>query len=276
MPRPGLSSFPLSLLVLSWGLIGSLPAEDKLDGVWEVTSVIDDGHMLPTKAIKERLVKDARLTIQGQTMQFVAPDGKPKVRTFVTDASAKPKTVDLSATEKVGNRGIYLLDGDDLVICLSGSESQPRPLAFTSREGQDTILFSLRRVSGSAATPAPAPLPPARTPAPRTDDETRKALVGTWGHQDDRTIERITLNPDGTFSIERTWKRGLRKLLDEEQRTSGRWDVKDNQPTFTITASTDRELNGQVYSFRISSLTKTEVVYVDNQTGARRVEWRIR
>jgi uncharacterized protein (TIGR03067 family) len=254
-------------------------ANEGLDGVWEVTSAIEDGQILPIKAIKEKLIRDARLTIQGQTMSFIAPDGKPKVRTFVTNSEVRPRTVDFAGTEKLGSQGIYLLDGDDLVICLSAEEGQPRPTNFTSRQGQDTILITLKRLSGAnPPPPAPpvAPTPPPVQPPQPAKEDMRRMLIGTWGHQDDKTIDRIALNPDGTFSVERTWKRGLRKLLDQEERTSGRWDVKDGILTFTVTASTDRDIIGQVYSRRITSLTNTELIYVDNQTGIRRIEWRIR
>jgi hypothetical protein len=105
----------------------------------------------------------------------------------------------------------------------------------------------------------------------------RKLLIGTWGHQDDRMIDRIALNPDGTFSVEVTWKRGVRSLLDQVERTSGRWDLKDGVLTYTVTASSEsNKFVGQVYSRKITSLTNTELIYVDTQTGVRRVEWRIR
>jgi uncharacterized protein (TIGR03067 family) len=250
---------------------------DSLDGVWEIVSLIDDGQMLPAKTIKETFIKDARMVIQGQIVQFTTPDGRSRAKTFVTDPRTNPKSLDLAGADKVGNKGIYLLDDDSLIICLNGAEGQARPTSFASRLGQDTVLISLRRVKG-VAPPAVNPPPPPRAAAParNNDEEIRKMLVGTWGHQDDQTVKRITLNADGTFSAVMDYKRGLKKVFDDEERASGRWTVKDGQVTISVTANTDRRNIGQIASFTITTLSATEVVYVDNSTGSRRVEWRIR
>lgn len=101
-------------------------------------------------------------------------------------------------------------------------------------------------------------------------------LVGTWGHQDDKVIQRMTLNPDGTFSATQQFKRGVKKVFDEDERISGRWSVKDGQIIANATAHPDKRKIGQFYSYTISSLTSTEVVYIENQYGTRRIEWRIR
>jgi len=271
----------LAFLMLGCNLgTATVHAQDNLDGVWEVNSVIDDGHMLSARVIRETLFKDARLSIQGQIILFTAPDGNARMRTFVTDSRSSPKSFDLAGADKVGSKGIYLLDQDNLIICLSGNDSRPRPSAFASREGQDNVLISLQRGKGGAAPSARSSTPPAviqPPPPPRkNDEEIRKMLVGTWGHQDDSAIQRMTLNPDGTFSATQQFKRGLKKVLDEEGRASGRWAVKDGQVVLTMTANYDARLVGQIFSYTITSLSATEVMYTNNQTGARRVEWRIR
>jgi hypothetical protein len=42
-----------------------------------------------------------------------------------------------------------------------------------------------------------------------------------------------------------------------------------------VSASTERGRVGQVYSLRILSLLPGELIYIDNQTGGRRIEWKI-
>ena len=52
--------------------------------------------------------------------------------------------------------------------------------------------------------------------------------------------------------------------------------LKDGTLPLTATAATERPKIGQVYSFRITSVNESEVLYVDNATGQRRVEWKLR
>ena len=86
----------------------------------------------------------------------------------------------------------------------------------------------------------------------------------------------MTLNADGTYSVITTFKKGFKKVFDHEERTSGKWHLKDGTLTLTATAATERPKIGQVYSFRITSVNESEVLYVDNATGQRRVEWKLR
>lgn len=101
-------------------------------------------------------------------------------------------------------------------------------------------------------------------------------LIGTWGHQTDDLIVKATLNADSTFTVVTTHKSGLKKVFDHEERTSGKWLLKDGTVTFTATASTERGKIGQVNSYRITSISDSEVLYVDNLSGQRRIEWKLR
>lgn len=198
---------------------------ETLDGTWEVVSLIDDGELIPARVVQERFFKDGRIMVQGQLIQFTAPDGKTRLKTFAINPQTSPKSFDLSTGEKVGTKGIYVSDGDTLVICLAGAEGHARPTTFASRQGQDNVLFSLQRVrtaeAPSAAVKPPAPAQPTGSP-PQSDEDLRKALIGTWGHQDDKTVQRITLNADGTFGTELQYTRGFKKLFDQDERASGR------------------------------------------------------
>jgi hypothetical protein len=99
-------------------------------------------------------------------------------------------------------------------------------------------------------------------------------LLGNWGHQDEDKVEMMTFNPDGTFSATRTWKKGFQRIFHEDVRSSGTWKVEHSIAIMNITASTDPELRNQVYSYRIRSISPSDVVYL-NQQGQVRREWKV-
>ena len=83
---------------------------------------------------------------------------------------------------------------DAVLLCLS-SRDQGRPTTFASQPGSGNLLVTLRRSTGGGS---PLPAPPS---APSYEDEQlRRMLVGTWGHQDTDSIHYITLNKDGTVN----------------------------------------------------------------------------
>jgi hypothetical protein len=84
----------------------------------------------------------------------------------------------------------------------------------------------------------------------------------------------MTFNPDGTFSSTRTWKKGFQRVFHEDVRSSGTWKVENGIVIINITASTEPDLRNQIYSYRISSITPNDVVYVD-QLGQVRREWKV-
>jgi hypothetical protein len=125
-----------------------------------------------------------------------------------------------------------------------------------------------------AAQPATKPAAATTTTVHAPEDLTKK-LVGTWGHQDSNVIEYITFNADGTFSVVKNWKRVFKKIFDNQDRSSGTWKVKGETVIMSVTASTENDVQGQVYSYRINTISATDVVYFDQQGNVRR-EWRVR
>lgn len=277
----------LALLAGVAGLYAAAPGPSPLDGTWEITQLIDNGVPITTNLLRSRFVLDGQFIIAGNTISLVRPDGWPKKVAFVTAASASPRAIDLAGTEVVGAKGIYMVDGDNLLLCLAGPESNTRPRTFASQPGSNTILMTLQRrrdvlvpVSRTTVveTPPPPPPPPAPVATPaksqaEIDADNRRTLLGTWGHQDDDKIDLITFNQDGSYSHNRTWKRGFKKMFNDPIRSSGSWRVKDGVIIMTVTASTDRDLQGQVFSYRIRSISPTEILYVD-QDGRLRREWK--
>jgi uncharacterized protein (TIGR03067 family) len=247
-----------------------------LEGTWEITALIDDGEVFNSALIRERLARDARVVISGQTISLIKPGkGEKKELLFVNDPKASPATLDLAGADKSGGKGIYLLSGDTLMVCLCGPGIAVRPTEFASKEGSNSLLMTLKRVAANAPSTAPAPLPPAPIKGQTTDDETRKMLVGTWGHQDKNKVEYYTLNADETFSAMTNFKRGISTLFEDDVRSSGTWKLRDGVLIVQINTSTDRDKRGQVYSLRVNTISATEVIYID-QTGSVRREWKVR
>jgi uncharacterized protein (TIGR03067 family) len=242
-----------------------------LEGTWEITAVIDDGRVVEPTSVLLNYAADGRVTIRGQTVELVVPmTYQPKRLPFVADETKSPMTVDLAGAEKTGGRGIFLAGKDSLVLCLS-SRDRSRPTTFASLPGSGNLLVTLKRVSTGGAS-APSPGQPTTAPSYQ-DEQLRRMLVGTWGHQDAESIHYITLNGDGSMSSTMTWKDSFKQMFHKDVRSSGNWKVLDGVVIANITTSTDKERRGQVGSFRVRSITGSQLVAVDHN-GQVRQEWK--
>ncbi len=248
---------------------------DALQGTWEITALIDDGALVPDETLKTRYAQDARFKFDSQSISFVAP-GTLQTRSllFLIDEKASPKTIDLGGSEKTSGKGIYMLSGDTLMICIGEAGTMQRPTEFTAKKGSPQLLMTLKRLTPAAVT-AKQPQPSATPPAPLKDDEVRGALVGTWGHQDEDWLTLFTLNADGTFSSTRNFKNKFGKLFNEDVRSSGTWKIQNGIVICTVAASTDKNLVNQIFSYRIQSISATELLAID-QFGRWRREWKTR
>jgi uncharacterized protein (TIGR03067 family) len=250
---------------------------DSLDGTWELISLIEDGKPIPSEIVKQTMVANARIVISGQLLAFEKPDGKVKTLAFTLDPSASPKRMDLAGAINLGSKGIYLRDSDTLLVCFPMTDTESRPTEYVSLPGKNSVVMTFTRVKVvQPAAIKPTAIVPPPVAAKTTDEEYRTALVGTWGHQSDERIVKGTLNSDDSFSIVVTYKKGLKKVFHTEERSSGTWRVKDGVVIMTTKASTEPSGKGQVVSYRISSINASEAVYIDNETGGRRVEWKLR
>jgi uncharacterized protein (TIGR03067 family) len=239
-----------------------------LDGVWEITAVIDDGRVVSPNDIRANYAADGRVTINGQVAQFILPmTYQRKQLPFAVDVSRSPARLDLAGAEKTGGRGIILPSKDSMILCLA-SRDQQRPSSFSSQPGSGNLLITLSRATGDAS-----PTPQPDQPQTYSDDQLRQMLAGTWGHQDEETIHYLTFNADGSISATMTWKDNFKKMFHQDVRSNGSWKVQNGVVLVKIDSSTDKERNGQLYSFRIRSINPTELVAVDGQ-GAVRQEWR--
>lgn len=283
--------------IFTFLLAGSSEDETRrLQGVWEVASLIDSGEVITAKAVRETLIRDGIITIEGNMMKFFNPGtNKKREIAFVLNPDQSPKSVDLTSSDKVGSKGIYLLDGNSLLLCLCHHDASERPTYFASTPINKSCLFSLRRIlpgttqeTNTVAKPTTTPAPPATGPAtnpppvqqinpitkPTSDEQLKKALVGTWGHQDDERIETFTMNADGSFSSTWTYKKFFPKVFKGEERCSGTWKLQDGVIISYITTSTDDHIRNQVFSYRVSWYTQTELALID-QKGRIHRDWKI-
>ena len=266
------------------------PEVARLQGAWEVNSLIENGEVVSLKSVRETMIRDGVLVIEGNLMRFTNPvNNKKRELAFVLNSDQNPRTIDLTSTDKMGNKGIYMLDSNNLLLCLCAHDSNERPTIFASTSVSKSMLFSMRKLTGntpvvppvvttSNTKPTPATTPvvptsPMLTPA-TSDEQIRKILVGTWGHQDEERIETFTMNSDNTFSSTWTSKKFFPKLFKGEERCSGTWKLKDGVIIAYITSSTDDHIRNQVFSYRVSWYTTTEIALID-QKGRIHRDWKI-
>ncbi len=268
----------IAVFVLAHGTQGvSTARAQSLDGTWEITTVIDDGRVIEPTDVLLNYAADGRVIIRGRapgteagSVELVVPmTFQRKQLPFVVDDTKSPMTVDLAGAQKTGGRGIFVASRDTLVLCLA-SRDKGRPSTFASLPGSGNLLVTLKRTSSNGG-PSPLPQPPS---VPTYEDEQlRRMLVGTWGHQDAETIHYITLGGDGNMRATMQWKDQFKQLFHQDVRSSGTWKVEDGVVVLAITSSSDKERRGQLGSFRVRSITSTELVAVD-YNGQVRQEWK--
>ena len=114
---------------------------ERLQGTWNVASVVIDGQQMPLDAANgpRVIVKGNRFTSIGMGAQYEG--------TLEVDQKKTPKTFDLvfTAGHATGtrNRGIYKLDGETWTICLATRGKRPR--TFVARAGTGVALETLVR-----------------------------------------------------------------------------------------------------------------------------------
>ncbi len=255
--------------------------KENLDGSWQITALIEDGVQVPEDQVRLRYANERIFTIKGQALTFLMP-GSLQSRSilFITDSSANPKTIDLIGAEKTGGKGIYSLTGDNLVLCIGEPGINVRPAEFSAKRGSPFMLMMLKKLAPAAIPPVPAPNAPPimvealKPPVVTNDDQIRAMFVGSWGHQDEDYNYTYTFNRDGTFSSLRTFKEKFGKIFHEDVRSSGNWKIDQGVILTTTTTSTDKHKVNQISSYRIRTISQSEVISVD-QFGRLRREWRL-
>ena len=111
--------------------------ESKLQGTWVVVSAQREGKPY-------RDVKDAKLIFKDNMLIIRRPRDEDAKSTYRVDATKTPRTIDLTEDGRV-SKGIYLLQGDVLKLCISAFSSKKRPDKFSAEKGEGTALIELKR-----------------------------------------------------------------------------------------------------------------------------------
>src|SRR3712207_604488 len=149
------------LLGMVWlilvGMIASPLHGQSLDGMWEITAVIDNGRVVEPTEVLMNYAADGRVVVRGQQVELVVPMTYQRKRLpFIIDTTKSPMTFDMAGAEKTGGRGIFMAGKDALLLCLS-SRDQGRPNSFASLPGSGNLLVTLRRATGNNPNPLPGP-----------------------------------------------------------------------------------------------------------------------
>ena len=119
-------------------------AKDKesLQGIWQFDSLDTDGPKPPPEEMKKM-----KLTIKDNKMSHPGAQGKTEEATFELDATATPKTIDMTTTggtekgEKL--QAIYSLDGDTLKLCIA-APGKERPKEFKAVKERTVVMVFKR------------------------------------------------------------------------------------------------------------------------------------
>jgi uncharacterized protein (TIGR03067 family) len=118
----------------------------KLQGRWQATKWIDDSE----KPAPDDEVKGYTLEFKGDHVLFGRRKaGRDQGQKYTVDPSKQPRWIDIEMGEKPLGLGIYKIEGDELTICVVGSNNSgrpsPRPSEFQAKMDQYTLLV-LKRV----------------------------------------------------------------------------------------------------------------------------------
>jgi uncharacterized protein (TIGR03067 family) len=116
--------------------------KEKLQGAWIPVSVEKGGRKISEQEIKD---KNFEMIFTGDKVTLPAKDVTKQEVTYKLDPSKKPKHIDWMMPNDKLAKGIYLLDGDTLKVCVSEQEGDDRPTEFESKEGSKILLMELKR-----------------------------------------------------------------------------------------------------------------------------------
>jgi uncharacterized protein (TIGR03067 family) len=121
----------------------------KLQGTWEMVSVVDRGKEVPADKIK-----GAKLIVTEAKAKLVPPASAPAPAKEISlavkvDPSKTPKAIDLTPTEGPEKdqtaRAIYQLDGDTLKLGMPDGPKADRPTAFEPKDGGRILVMTFKR-----------------------------------------------------------------------------------------------------------------------------------
>src|SRR5204862_6043852 len=97
-----------------------LATAQSLDGVWEITAVIDHGRVVEPTEFLMNYAADGRVVIRGQQVELVVPmTYQRKQLPFLVDGTKSPMTFVLAGAENTAGRGILMAGKDTALLFLT-------------------------------------------------------------------------------------------------------------------------------------------------------------
>jgi uncharacterized protein (TIGR03067 family) len=120
-----------------------------LAGAWVVVSTVSGGK-------EDAQLKDHTATFSDGKLLFKSKDGKKEHEaTYTVDAGKTPATIDLVPADGPHKgktlKAIYVIEKKELKLCI-GKEDEDRPTAFSSKVGEETMLWVLRKAEAGNAS----------------------------------------------------------------------------------------------------------------------------
>jgi uncharacterized protein (TIGR03067 family) len=113
--------------------------EEKIVGAWKIVSMEREGEKAP-----EARYKDITVVFNADRRITVEEPGKQQELKFKLNASKNPKEIDSVGPDNQVHKGIYVLDRDDLKVCINPAPDE-RPTEFATQAGTKTELIVLKR-----------------------------------------------------------------------------------------------------------------------------------
>jgi uncharacterized protein (TIGR03067 family) len=114
---------------------------ERLQGTWLGVSLEDEGKKVPEKEVK---AKGFEMVFAGNKVT-IPIKGESKEFEYKLDPAKNPKQIDLLLGKGKTARGIYLLEGDTLKLCVEKDPDGQRPSKFASTAGTTRILIVLKK-----------------------------------------------------------------------------------------------------------------------------------
>ena len=117
--------------------------EGKLEGVWAITKLSVRGN--ETRPLPE----DGVVEFSKGMMRMRMMETEIKIGKYTIDPSKKPAEMNIVRQEGdqkgMTVKAIFLLDGDDLKICLAEAPAVARPMRFKVEGGERLVYMELKR-----------------------------------------------------------------------------------------------------------------------------------
>lgn len=263
----------LQLGLMCFALAMPLYADDNdaelkpFQGHWEVIELVEDGHVIPSDAIREWLPSGGRFEIIDNSLTYKSPeDGKKHARVFEIDPTQFPKGINLISRDKKEVLGIYRFDEGKLVVCLSDIADGPQPTDFSAKKGSKRMLMVLKKMSVADASAKVAHSPPVAAGSKiLTDEELVKLLPGAWRYRDDIGSLVLTIRSNGTWSTIREVQelRLFQKVFVRTPVSNGTWTVTRGTMSLLCTASLHPDRVNHTMPFTVRSISDKDLIFVD-------------